>query len=79
MSSAIAALIAHASFWVLLGYAWFWDELGHVGVAVFLALWTAGYIGLPYLPNGDGLFFSYVAVLDIVLVFVIFKGDINLT
>ena len=47
MSSAIAALIAHVGFWVLLGYAWFWEEIGRVGVAVFLALWMAGYHGFP--------------------------------
>jgi hypothetical protein len=28
MSAGIAALIAHVSFWVLLAYGWFWEEVG---------------------------------------------------
>lgn len=31
------------------------------------------------LPYGDALFSSYVGVLDIVLVFLIFKGDVHIT
>lgn len=79
MSPGVAALIAHISFWVLLAYGWFWEEVGRVGVAVFLGLWAAGYFWLPNLPSGDALFPSYVAVLDIALVFIIFKGDVDVT
>jgi hypothetical protein len=53
--------------------------MGVRGVVVFLALWAAGLYGLPYLPNGAALFSSFVAVLDIGLVFLIFKGDVRLT
>lgn len=35
--------------------------------------------GLRWVPYGDGMFSSYVAVLDIALVFLIFKGDVRLT
>ena len=78
MSSGIAALIAHVTFWILLPYGWFWEELGIKGVVLFLVLWVGGYVGLPYLPYGADMFFSYVAVLDIILVFIIFKGDVRM-
>jgi hypothetical protein len=48
------------------------------GVAVFVVLWLAGLFGLPYLPLGASMFSSFVAVLDIVLVFLIFKGDVGI-
>jgi hypothetical protein len=78
-SPAIAALIAYVSFLLLLAYGWFCEEIGLRGVAVLLGLWVGGLYGLPYLPNGAGLFSAYVAVLDIVLVLMIFKGDLKLT
>lgn len=78
MSSGIAALVAHVTFWILLAYGWFWEEFGLSGAAVFLALWAIGWLGLPYVAHAIP-FYSYVAVLDIVLVFMIFKGDVRLT
>ena len=77
-SALIAAWIAHVAFWVLLAYGWFFDELGPKGLAVFVALWLAGMFGLPFIPYGAALFSSFVAVLDIALVFIIFKGDVRL-
>lgn len=77
-SPAIAALIAHVAFWILLGYGWLWQDVRGPGVVVFLALWASGLWGLPFFPYGAALFSSYVAVLDIVLVFLIFKGDVRL-
>ncbi len=79
MSAGIAALIAHAAFWVLLVYGWFWDELGPRGIAAFLLAWLAGFFGLPLIPYASGMFPSFVAVLDVILVFIIFKGDVRLT
>jgi hypothetical protein len=75
-SPAIAALIAHVVFWFLLAYGHFWGEVKWRGLAVFLTLWFGGLFGLQYLPYGAALFSSYVAVLDIGLVFVVFKGDV---
>ena len=47
---------------------------------MFLLLWVAGLYGLPFLfEYGDALFSPFVAVLDIALVFLIFKGDVRLT
>jgi hypothetical protein len=78
-SALIAAWIAHLTFWGLLAYGWAWDELGAKGIAVFLLLWVIGLYGLPYLVNGAMPFSSFVAVLDVALVFRIFKGDVRLT
>lgn len=78
MSAAVAALIAHVTFWLLLVYGWFWDEVGPVGAGVFVGLWVAGYAGLPYFAYGAAMFPSFVAILDIVLVLLIFKGDVRL-
>jgi hypothetical protein len=78
MSSAAAALIAHAMFWGLLAYGWMLGELRAAAV-VFLAIWLAGLFGLPYLPYGAALFSPFVAVLDVALALIIFKGDVRLT
>ncbi len=78
MSAGIAAFVAHTAFWVLLVYGWFWDEMGLRGIAVFLLLWVAGMFGLEFVPFGASMFSSYIAVLDIALVFIIFKGDVRL-
>jgi hypothetical protein len=78
-SASIAAWIAHVTFWLLLGCGWFWDELGLRGVGIFLVLWLAGLFVLPLTPVGGALFPSFVAILDVALVFLIFKGDLTLT
>jgi hypothetical protein len=77
MSAAAAAFIAHAMFWGLLAYGWVLGEL-RTAAAVFLAVWLAGLFGLPYLRYGAATFSSFVAVLDVALVLLIFKGDVRL-
>ena len=81
MSSGVAAVIAHVAFWVLLGFGWFAEEVGRVGATVFMALWVVGWFGFPLLPvpYGPDLFVSYLALLDVVLVFIVIKGDVKLT
>ena len=71
-------LIAHIGFWIFLAYGWMWDEIGLGAASLFLSLWIAGWLGLPYFFDAAALFSSYVAVLDIALVFLIFKGDVKL-
>ncbi|MGH9311405.1 MAG: hypothetical protein ACRD1U_18650 [Vicinamibacterales bacterium] len=81
MSSAIAAWIAHVTFWLLLAYGLAVEEINAKRAGVFVALWIAALVALravPYEPART-MFPSLVAVLDIVLVFMIFKGDIRLT
>ena len=79
-SVSLAAWIADVTFWVLLLYGLARHELGPRGSAVFLFLWISGLYGLPYIiPTGAALFSSFVALLDVALVFLIFKGDLRLT
>jgi hypothetical protein len=79
-SPAAAAWIAHIAFWVLLGIGVSMRELGRLSTAMFLALWLLGYMGLPRLAWPAELFVTpYIAMLDVVLAFVVLKGDVRLT
>ena len=80
-SQAVAAFIGFWTFWVLLPYGYAVGELSPKQVAAFLLLWIGGRVGLAYLPwmPAASLFSPYVAVLDIALVFAIFKGDVRLS
>ena len=42
-------------------------------------LWVAAYIGQAFVPLGGALFPSFVAIIDIALVFVVFKGDVRIS
>ncbi len=76
-SHVIAAWIAHLAFWALLGIGVVSRDLGRKGAAVFVVLWLAGRFGLQYLPFGALVFPAVVALLDVVLVLVVFKGDVR--
>jgi len=80
-SQAVAALIAHFAFWGLLLYGWATDTLTVPQAAVVIVLWIAGAVGLAYVPYepAHAMFPSFVALLDIALVFMIFDGDVRLT
>lgn len=78
MSSAIAALIAHAAFWVLLLCGGWLGEVRARATAVFLALWIGGYATCQIVPRAREFFAPFVAILAIALVFKIFKGDVRL-
>jgi hypothetical protein len=80
-SQVVANFIAFWIFWVLLPYGYAVGELSPKQIAVFLLLWIGGRVGLAYLPwmPAASLFSPYVAVLDIALVFAIFKGDVRLS
>jgi hypothetical protein len=80
-SPVVAIFLAQALFWVLLAYSAVWAERRPLMIAAFVALWVAGLVGVPRLfldPFGT-LFASFVAMLDVALVFIAFKGDIRLT
>jgi hypothetical protein len=53
-------------------------ELRITVAAVFVTLWVAAYVGLSFVSFGSLYLTPYLAVLDIVLVFLIFKGDVPL-
>jgi hypothetical protein len=79
MSSVIAAaLIAHVAFWILLSCGWWLRELRTRGTLLFLTCWLAGFALRGFVPHGGDLFAPYVAILAIVLVFIVFKGDVRL-
>jgi hypothetical protein len=79
MSAGIGALAAQIVFWAVLFVGWAMDELSPRVVVLFVVVWIAAYIGSAYVPQGDYLFSSFVAVLDVVLVLMVFKSDISLT
>ena len=68
--------VAHLAIWVVLLVGA--REQGWRRTAFFTGLWVAGYVGSSQLRGGGFLFDSYVAVLDIVLVLLVFKGDLRL-
>jgi hypothetical protein len=77
-SVGVAGWIAHIAFWAILGLGVAFGELQRRGAALSLLLWIAGVVVLPRLSSGS-LVTSYIAVLDVLLVFVVFKGDVHLS
>ena len=77
-SAAIGGLIAHAAFWVLLVYGYFAGEIGVRGSAIAIVLWAIGYFALSRVAYAPP-FSTYIAIVDIGLVFLIFKGDVRIT
>jgi hypothetical protein len=73
----VMAPVATLGFWVLLGAGWLLGELQVKGIAIAVLLWLAGFAACRLLVPGV-LFTPYVAILDIALVLIIFKGDITL-
>jgi len=72
----VAAWVALAAFWVLLAWGLVSEELSRRGAAIALVLWVLGRLVVGW--SGLALFPSWVEVLDIGLVFAVFKGDIRL-
>jgi hypothetical protein len=77
-SAAIGGFVAHLVFWILVVYGYVSGELALRGCIIAVALWAIGLFALPYLPYAPP-FGTYLAILDIGLVFLIFKGDVRLT
>ena len=75
-SLVILGVVAHAVFWVLLVVGA--TELGLRRSAAFLVLWVIGYVGSRWFSSGGLILVAYVAVLDVVLVLLVFKGDVPL-
>jgi hypothetical protein len=77
---ALGAWIAQFAFWVLLILGVFVGELSRRSAVLIVALWALGYLGLPRVPTYGGFFVApYTALLDIALVWLVFKGDPRLT
>jgi hypothetical protein len=76
----IAAWIGRVAFWCLIPWGLTSGELGMRGACIFLALWLIAYLGFGYLPVPYAAMFpSFVALLDVALVLMIFKGDVRIT
>ena len=75
-SPVVAAWIAHAAFFVLVLVGL--REFRATRALVFAVLWLGGYLGSGYIRQGDAFLIAYVAILDIVLVFMLFKGDVRI-
>ena len=71
------APVAVWGFWVLLGIGWMLGELRLRGTAIFILLWLLGFIASRFVFYGM-LFTPWLAVLDIVLVLSVFRGDVRL-
>jgi hypothetical protein len=76
----VAAWIARLLFVVLLVLAVARQDLGWRGGVIFAALGAFAWFALPYtVPGGGSYVTSALAILDIALVFVVFKGDVRIT
>ncbi len=78
MGSTVAAFIGHAAFWGLLVAGVLAGELRLRSCAIFFCLWLIALFAGPYRPYWLP-FSTCVAVLDIVLVFAVAKGDVRLS
>ena len=78
-SLAVGAFVAHAAFWILLAWGAITGALRWPHIAAGVLLWIAGRAALTFTSIPPTLFVSYVALLDIVLVLVVFKGDVRIT
>ena len=77
-SATIGAWIALIAFWLLLAFAWAFNEIELRGRLIFVGLWVGSNLALRAL-NASEFFPPIVALLDVVLVLLVFKGDIRLT
>jgi hypothetical protein len=76
-SLSLGSWIAHGAFWVLVVFAASTRAMRRA--AICIVLWVVGYVVSMSIPQGAMLFTSYVALLDIAMVLMVFKSDIRLT
>jgi hypothetical protein len=80
MGSPVAAsLVAHLAFWTLVGWGTATGALTWRGAAMFASAWLLLPLALRYTSYGPLLYSPLVAALDVLLVLLIFKGDVRLT
>ena len=76
----VAAFVAQIVFWLLLVAGVLTGTIRTRGAAVFLLLWAVGYAALPRLGSMSAQFVTpWLAILDIVLVLIVFEGDVRIT
>ncbi len=69
-------IFAFILFWVLIYYGR--EELRLKGIIISVAIWAALLLGTIYLQDFQYYFYAGHAVLDIVLVLIIFRGNIEI-
>jgi hypothetical protein len=78
-SEVVSTWVAQLAFWTVLLVGVLYGELHKWTALGFVLAWVIGYVGLPRVSTiGGPLVTPYVAALDIVLVFLVFKGDVPL-
>jgi hypothetical protein len=77
-SVAVAAWIAIVAFPVLLVWGWLSGELGVKALVIFALMGLAAWLGLSRLAAGGNFVTPVLAVIDIALVLVVFKGDVRI-
>ncbi len=78
-SSLVGVWVAQFVFWTLITLGIVYGELRKRTAATFVALWLAGLVGVPRIAWWAApMATSYVALLDVVLVFMVFKGDVRI-
>ena len=70
------ALFPHVVFFALLLVGWWQAELSYRRIGIFFTLWLVTIVAVSKLPYGGLWMTAVVAVMDIVLVLMIFKKDI---
>ncbi len=78
-SVGVAAWIGQIVFLLLIVWGYLTEWLSMRASIVFALLWLVPRFALGFVPAAAPFFSPYVAVLDIVLVFILFRGDVRLT
>ena len=71
-------LLPFIAFWVLLVAGWCLREFDLKAALIFIGLWLAGGWGFPLVGLHPAWFVILVVVLDVVMVFKIFRGDVRI-
>ena len=73
-----AAIVAKVAFVALIVTGLVRQEIGARTAAMFIALGAAAWFGLPTVAGGERLVTPTLAIVDIALVFAVFKRDVRL-
>ena len=72
------ALLPHVVFWAVLVAGWYMAELSNRQIGICLAVWFVAIIVVPMWPYGAYWMTAIVAIMDVVLILKVFKGDIRI-
>ena len=72
------ALLPHVVFWAVLVGGWYMAELSNRQVGIALGIWAICVFLVPSLPGGGLWMTAIVALMDVVLILKVFKGDIRI-